>query len=213
MILLQNVWNRGSKKAHWERVYAKREPTEVSWYQERPDTSLELLEATELGKEAELIDVGGGASTLVDHLLGAGYSGVTVLDISATAIERTRRRVGERAGDVTWLERDITAGLPEGGFDLWHDRAVFHFLVQDEDRRSYVSALKQALKPAGHVIVATFGPDGPKKCSGLPVARYSPEILSETLGYEFDLQETRAETHRTPSDAIQHFVYCRFRRT
>jgi SAM-dependent methyltransferase len=200
------------KKAHWEEVYAARGPAEMSWHQADPRLSLALIDATGAGSDASLIDVGGGASTLVDHLLDAGHRSITVLDIAEGAIQQARARLGERADTVTWLVQDISAGLPGRHYDIWHDRAVFHFLTDAGDRRRYLAALRQALRPGGHLILATFAPDGPTQCSGLRVMRYSRESLSETLGGHFRLVESLAEAHRTPRGALQHFVYCRYTR-
>lgn len=201
-----------NKKDHWESVYSNKKSTEVSWYQQHPEYSLNLIKATGVDTSARIIDIGGGASTLVDFLLDAGYQNISVLDIAHSAIEQAKSRLGNRADKVEWLERDITEFSADVDFDLWHDRAVFHFLKDEADRSSYVSALSSALKPDAHVIIATFGLDGPEKCSGLEVVRYSPETMSAVLGNNFELVETSTEEHKTPGEASQSFVYCRFRR-
>lgn len=198
---------------HWQQLYASRVPTQLSWYQAQPDTSLALIARAGLTPESHLIDVGGGTSTLVDALLARGFRYVTVLDVAATALEVASRRLGGRARDVTWIEADVTrAGLPRQAYDLWHDRALFHFFTDAEDRRRYVDMLREALRPGGQVILATFAPSGPPRCSGLVVERYKPEDLTAALGTEFTLLESVAEAHATPAGVRQDFVYCRFRK-
>jgi SAM-dependent methyltransferase len=169
-----------------------------------------MIRASGAGKDARVIDVGGGASSLVDHLLDAGYRKITVLDISGGSIRLARQRLSERANRVAWLERDITLGPLGQKFNVWHDRAVFHFLTDDEDRQHYLATLNDALSPGGHLIIATFAPDGPNRCSGLETKRYSQRSLCKTLGQNYSLQETISEAHQTPTGAIQHFIYCRF---
>ena len=198
------------RKSHWERIYSEKNPTEVSWYQAHPEYSLAMIEATGAGIEAGIIDVGGGASTLVDHLLAAGYQRLSVLDISPTAIAQARERLGVRAKKVSWLECDITDYTPEHHFDIWHDRAVFHFLTTAGERTRYLGTLKAALKPGGQAIIATFAEDGPAECGGLEVVRYNPESLSNTVGEGLHLVETRIEMHRTPHGGMEEFIYCRF---
>ena len=200
------------RKAHWEAIYATRAPQEVSWYQASPKLSLALIAATGVGNDARIIDVGGGASTLADHLLDAGFTNLTVLDISATALQRAQERLGPRAEQVTWIEADITAATLPGTYDVWHDRAVFHFLTDPEDRKRYLAAAERALPSGGHLILATFSLQGPPTCSGLEVVRYSRESLSGELGDRFHLVETREELHRTPRNATQAFLYARFRK-
>lgn len=200
-------------KDHWEVVYTRKKTTEVSWYQSHPEHSLALIETTGCGSQARIIDVGGGASTLVDHLISAGYRNVTVLDIAQGAIAQAKARLGEQASRVTWQEGDITGFAPTGQFDIWHDRAVFHFLTDEEDRASYLAVLNKALKPEGQAIIATFAENGPAQCSGLSVVCYTPETLSHVLGPAYRLIETRTEDHHTPHGGVQQFVYCRFCRT
>lgn len=200
-------------KDHWERVYSTKAADAVSWFQRHADQSLQLIEATGVSKEAAIIDVGGGASTLVDDLLARKYRNITVLDHSAAALDASRDRLGDKAGSVTWLGADITtAELPFHGYDLWHDRAVFHFLTAPEDRRAYVKAAIHSLKPGGHVVVATFAEDGPLQCSGLPVMRYSAPRLHAELGEAFILVSHTRELHRTPFGTTQQFTYCHFRK-
>jgi len=197
-------------KAHWESLYAQRKPAEVSWYQSHPQHSLSLIGDTGIGTTASIIDVGGGASTLIDHLLAVGYRNLTVLDIARSAIERAQERLGDRSQQVTWVEQDVTDYAPGQTFDIWHDRAVFHYLTLDRDRECYLEALYRALKPGGQAIIATFSDSGPSQCSGLDVVRYSPEALSRVLGPQLRLVETFTEEHHTPNGGLQEFVYCRF---
>ncbi len=200
-------------KNHWEGVYAEKDQAEVSWYQSHPEHSLSLINDTGIGTGASIIDVGGGASTLVDHLLSTGYRDITVLDIARTAIEQAQQRLGDRSQQVTWIEGDITNHTPGQKFDIWHDRAVFHFLTRDHDRDCYLEALYNTLKPGGQVIIATFSDSGPSQCSGLDVVRYSPLTLSHVLGSRMHLVETLTEEHHTPNGGLQQFIYCRFRRS
>ena len=183
-------------KEHWEQVYASRPAARVSWYQEHAAQSLLLVRATRVPLSASVIDVGGGASTLVD-------------DLSAAAMSAARSRLGERSAAVTWLEADIVdARLPSHGYDVWHDRAVFHFLTGEHERKAYVSAVLRAVRPGGHVIVATFAEDGPTQCSGLPVMRYSPQELHAEFGASFTLMKQEREEHHTPFGTSQKFIYC-----
>ncbi len=251
-------------QSHWENVYSNKAANALSWYQPHASVSLELIRHVTLNRPASLIDVGGGASTLVDDLLGGcrtwgaesekrpqrgqflpdlqahspamgqkdgekwtaavdlqpaipksdslldmEFAEVSVLDISEAALNASRRRLRERAARVRWLQGDITTlALPAAAYDIWHDRAVFHFLTDPDQRAAYVAQVRRAVRPAGHVIVATFAPDGPDHCSGLPVVRYAPEALLAQFGAAFELIEHRREEHLTPSGAIQRFVYC-----
>lgn len=197
------------RKQHWENVYQTKATDAVSWYQQHPERSLRLIRETGAPLDASIIDIGGGASKLVDELLDGGYSNLTVLDISAAALEAAQRRIGERASSVNWIESDITeANLPKHTFNIWHDRAVFHFLTEAADRKTYIEKVLYSVKPGGHVIIATFAEDGPEKCSGLPVVRYSAEALSAELGEHFKLLKHEKEGHHTPSGAVQRFGYC-----
>jgi SAM-dependent methyltransferase len=200
------------RKSHWDEVYNRRQVTQVSWYQSRPEKSLELIRASGVQLHHPIIDVGGGASFLIEALLDLGYCDLTVLDISSEALEKLRSRLSTRAAAVALLQQDVTAFRPMRRYALWHDRAVFHFLVHDDDRKRYVDALKQALYPAGHVVIATFGPEGPERCSGLPVKRYDAASLAKELGEEFLLVESSVELHHTPQGASQQFLYCRFQK-
>lgn len=201
------------RKVHWENVYSTKSADEVSWYQPHAERSLAMIRSTGVPRAGAIIDVGGGASTLVDDLVGEGYQDLTVLDLSAAALEIARRRLGHQAENVNWLEGDVTtAELPDRHYDIWHDRAVFHFLIDEQDRRGYVAKVMRAVKSSGHVIIATFAEDGPAKCSGLPVMRYSAERLRAELGPSFTLVQQEHESHHTPAGAIQKFVYCYCRR-
>ncbi|MEX2553352.1 MAG: class I SAM-dependent methyltransferase [Actinomycetota bacterium] len=194
---------------HWERVYETKSPDEVSWYRPHLERSLFFIIDAKLGPDAPIIDVGGGSSTLVDDLLDLGHREVTVLDISHTAIDRAKERLGERAGQVTWIVGDVTSvELPPAHYEFWHDRAVFHFLTEPEARQSYVAAVHRSLKVDGHIVVATFGEEGPEKCSGLDVARYSADGLHDQFGAGFKKVSSRTENHMTPWGTEQEFVYC-----
>lgn len=196
-------------KAHWENVYETKDATQVSWFQQHPELSLQFIEQTGVDKAGQIIDVGGGASTLVDDLLANGYEHVTVLDISGAALQIAQQRLGSLASKVTWLEANIVeTELPESFYDVWHDRAVFHFLTRDEDRARYVKAVRRSVKTGGHVIVATFGLEGPLRCSGLDVVRYSPDSLHDEFGSDFELIDTTSELHHTPFGTEQKFIYC-----
>lgn len=200
-------------KQHWEQVYTSKSTDAVSWFQPHAALSLDLIRATGLGKDAGIIDVGGGASTLVDDLLANGYNDLTVLDLSIHALEAARRRLGKDENMVRWIEADITeVDLPTKRYDIWHDRAVFHFLTTPEQREAYVQTVFRSVKPGGHVIVATFAEDGPLECSGLPVMRYRPEELHDQFGEAFTLLKHTKEAHHTPAGKVQQFVYCYCRR-
>ncbi|MFH2133596.1 MAG: class I SAM-dependent methyltransferase [Pseudomonadota bacterium] len=200
-------------KQHWEEVYTTKSTDSVSWFQPHAALSLDLIRATGLGKDAGIIDVGGGASTLVDDLLANGYNDLTVLDLSMHALEAARHRLGKDENMVRWIEADITTvDLPAKRYDIWHDRAVFHFLTTPEQREAYVQTVFRSVKPGGHVIVATFAEDGPEQCSGLPVMRYRPEELHDQFGEAFTLLKHTKEAHHTPAGKVQQFVYCYCRR-
>ena len=196
-------------KNHWEHVYSTKKTESVSWFQEHAEQSMRLIRGTGVPYSAGIIDVGGGASTLVDDLLRSGYRAVSVLDLAAAALSVAKARLGERASEVQWTEGDITKVLlPVHAFDVWHDRAVFHFLTSKEDREAYVDTVLRSVKPGGHVIVATFAEDGPIQCSGLPVMRYGPSELHAEFGSPFSLVQHEREEHHTPFGTVQKFVYC-----
>ena len=201
---------RRSRKDHWERVYKKQSPTEVGWYQSYPDRSLELIYNTGEGTDSKIIDVGGGTSTLSMHLLDQGYNKLTILDISGNSIKRAKSQLGEKSTEINWIEADVTKYNFMDQYDIWHDRAVFHFLTKAEDRNGYINSLNHALKLNGHLIIATFSLDAPPKCSGLPVVKYSQNTLKSELGDNFILTETLLENHVTPSRIKQNFIFCRF---
>ena len=197
-------------RSHWEGIYETTVPTKVGWYQSHPAMSRKLITSAGVGKECAIIDVGGGASLLIDELLHDGFGDLAGLDISAAALEYARSRLGKRSQLVTWINEDVTRFSPTRRFDLWHDRAVFHFLTERSDRENYVKALKRALAPGGHLVIGTFAPEGPPKCSGLDVVRYSTESLGETLGPTFALVRSASETHVTPSGTEQRYLFCLF---
>jgi len=201
-----------NRKKHWENVYAQKKPVEVSWYQVEPAVSLGFITLIEIDSVAKIIDVGGGASVFVDKLLDQGFQNLTVLDISSKAIHHAQERLGRRAENVSWIEADVTEFEPSVQYDFWHDRAVFHFLTDAEDRTKYVQRLKEAVKPGGHVVIAAFAIDGPPKCSGLDVERYSPEKMKNELGDSFELVDSVSETHITPWNKQQKFIYCYFKK-
>ena len=198
------------RKDHWEEIYGEKASTEVSWYQEVPEASLSFLSDTGASKGDAIIDIGGGASTFVDHLLDAGFMDITVLDLADQGLEQSRKRLGNRAQTVNWIVADVTQFDPQRKFHVWHDRAVLHFLTEPADRARYVETLKRVLDAGGHVIISTFGPDGPLKCSGLEIRRYTVERLQELLGPEFELQEHSLEDHHTPMLSTQQFLYSRW---
>lgn len=202
-----------AKKTHWEGVYGTKAPDGVSWYRAHLERSLQLIEKSCPDRASSIIDVGGGESTLVDDLLDLGYRHLTVLDISEKALYVTRQRLGPRAKEVNWLAADITKiNLPAQTYDLWHDRAVFHFLTSGAERKAYVRQVASSVRLGGHVIVATFGPEGPTKCSGLEVVRYDANGLHEEFGARFELEQSEIEVHRTPFGTTQQFLYCLCRR-
>jgi SAM-dependent methyltransferase len=200
-------------RTHWETVYGTKAPDAVSWFRPHLENSLALIERVAADRSTAIIDVGGGASTLVDDLLARGYQNLTVLDIAATALEATKKRLGSAAERVDWLVADMTqVGLPPHTYDVWHDRAVFHFLTALEQRIAYVEKAASAVKHGGHLIVGTFGLDGPAKCSGLDVVRYSAKLLHREFGERFDLVESLEELHNTPFGTTQQFLYCLLKR-
>jgi len=202
-----------SDRSHWEGIYETRSPESVSWFQPAPVRSLAMIRAAAADLTTPVIDVGGGASVLVDELLKAGYLDLTVLDLAPAALEAARARLGAAAAKVRWVEGDIrTAPLSASHYGVWHDRAVFHFLTEAADRAAYVAQVERTVRPGGHVIIATFAEDGPARCSGLPVVRYSPAALHRVLGPRFELLASEREEHTTPAGGRQAFIYCLCRR-
>jgi 2-polyprenyl-3-methyl-5-hydroxy-6-metoxy-1,4-benzoquinol methylase len=198
-----------SSQTHWEKIYGTKAPDAVSWYRPHLETSLELIKRAAPARSASIIDVGGGESTLVDDLLVRGYQNISVLDISQTAIDATMKRIGTASARVHWLVADITdTQLEPATYHVWHDRAVFHFLTAPEARLAYVRQVAKAVKSGGHVIVSTFGPEGPTKCSGLDVVRYDADSLHQEFGVHFRLLDSSKELHRTPCGTVQQFLYC-----
>lgn len=198
------------RQSHWQQVYRRKSPLEVSWYQSEPQTSLALIERCQLGADAPIIDVGGGASLLVDCLLERGYQQLTVLDIASAALQHSRSRLGARGEQVSWIADDVTGFQAANSYVLWHDRAVFHFLTEAADRRRYLDRLKAALQPGGFLILSSFAIGGPEKCSGLEVVQYDADKLQGELGDDFRLLDQQPETHLTPLGRQQAFHYFRF---
>ncbi|WP_276785583.1 class I SAM-dependent methyltransferase [Thalassolituus oleivorans] len=198
-----------NEKSHWENVYTTKKSDEVSWFQPHATASLDLIKKLECNRHAQIIDVGGGASMLVDDLLSLGYTNLKVLDISSAALEVAKKRLGEQSNSVEWIVDDVTKlNIPKHSVDVWHDRAVFHFLNDQVQREAYVKAVLNAVKPGGHVIVSTFSLDGPEKCSGLPVQRYDADSLHGQFGEPFVLLGHEYESHKTPFGTDQNFIYC-----
>ncbi|CAM5285834.1 MULTISPECIES: class I SAM-dependent methyltransferase [Pseudomonadota] len=201
-------------REHWDHVYRTKEPTGVSWFQPHASHSLVLIRETGVPLDVPIIDVGGGASTLVDDLLDKGHTSLTVLDLSGAALAASQARLGERAQAVAWMVGDITkVELPALAYDLWHDRAVFHFLTAPQERQAYVRTMLHALRPGGFAIIATFADDGPQQCSGLPVTRYSPDELHAQFGDAFTMLRQERQAHHTPFGTVQQFVFCLFQKT
>jgi 2-polyprenyl-3-methyl-5-hydroxy-6-metoxy-1,4-benzoquinol methylase len=204
--------NDVNRQAHWDNVYAAKGEDEVDWFQETPAPSLELIALAGVAKSAGIIDIGGGASRLVDWLVAQGYADVTVLDLSAAALHAARVRLGDKLDRVTWVTADVTEWRPSRLYDLWHDRAAFHFLTDPDDQQAYVSNLRGALRVGGHAIIGTFALDGPERCSGLLVNRCDSKTLADALGPGFELIDARRHEHVTPWGAIQKFQFSTFRR-
>jgi len=198
------------RQTHWQNVYQTKGEREVSWFQEIPTVSLDLIRATGVAAGASIIDIGGGASRLVDALVGEDYRSVSVLDVSEKALATSRDRLGPSAKHVTWIVADVTAWRPDKSYDVWHDRAAFHFLTEPADRAAYAECVRKAVRPGGHVIIATFAPDGPERCSGLPIVRHDAASIGEVLGPSFKLIESRRHDHQTPGATIQRFQFSRF---
>ena len=200
------------RQAHWENVYGTKGENEVSWFQECPTISLDLIDATGVKPGALIIDIGAGASRLIDALLDKGFDAVSVLDVSGKALATAKARLGVRASKVQWVVADVTKWEPSQTFDVWHDRAAFHFLTEPKDRAAYAERVSKTVGSGGHVIIGTFAPDGPERCSGLPIVRHDAISLGEMLGPSFELAESRRHDHRTPMGGTQRFQFSRFRR-
>jgi len=200
------------KKHHWEDVYRKKKVDEVSWYQARPGLSLRMIAAANLARDAAIIDVGGGASLLIDNLITQGYTNLSVLDISGESLKCAKERIGSSGQNVQWIESNITDFNPQQKFQFWHDRAVFHFLTNPDERARYLEVMNRSLASGAHAMIATFAPDGPEKCSGLPVQRYSHESLQQILGPACKMVLQEQETHLTPAGGQQKFIYALFRK-
>lgn len=200
------------RQAHWQNVYKEKGEYQVSWFRERPAISLELIEALGAKPNSAIIDIGGGASRLVDSLIEKGYRDLTVLDLSESAVSIAKARLGKNAAAVRWIVADVTHWEPPRSYNLWHDRAAFHFLTEASDRSAYIDRLTKAVTRGGHAIIGTFAMDGPERCSGLPVVRYDGTRLSAALAPSFELLDTRRDDHETPWGAIQHFQFSLFRR-
>ncbi len=198
------------RKIHWETIYETKTPEQVSWTQEVPKTSLRLIHALGVQKDAQIIDVGGGDSKLVDYLLHEGYENITVLDISAKALERAKKRLGDKAEHVNWVVCDITAYQPERTFDVWHDRAAFHFLTTADEIATYVNLVSTFVR--GYLVIGTFSDEGPKKCSGLDIQQYNKQSLNHVFENQFELIDFSTEDHQTPFDTTQNFLFCSFRK-
>jgi 2-polyprenyl-3-methyl-5-hydroxy-6-metoxy-1,4-benzoquinol methylase len=200
------------RKAHWENVYTSKGEKEVSWFQENPAPSLELIALAGLSADAAIIDIGGGASRLVDSLAAQKFERLTVLDLSKAALDAASKRLGDKGADIEWVVADVTTWEPSQTYDLWHDRAAFHFLTDQADQSAYVERLKKAIKSGGYVIIGTFALDGPERCSGLPIVQYDAASLSAILGPDFQLIDARRHDHATPWNAVQRFQFSMFRR-
>lgn len=201
-----------TKKEHWEKVFTTKAENEVSWYQLNPETSIQLIKACNLPKEAKIIDIGGGDSYLIDSLLALGYTNLYLLDISESAIERSKKRLGAKAEHVTFIVSDVLDFKPTENFDVWHDRASFHFLTQDEDIQKYKSIVSNALNSNGNFILGTFSTEGPLKCSGLDISQYSVEKLLAVFEEEFEMENCFTEDHETPFTTIQNFIFSHFKK-
>lgn len=200
------------RASHWEAIYRAKTEDQVSWFQQTPEPSLTLLDLAGATPDAAIVDIGAGASHLVDALIDRGYGDVTVLDISQAALDADRARLGPAASRVTWIRSDVMAWHPDRGYDIWHDRAAFHFLTDPADQAAYAAVVTHTLKPGGHAIIGTFAPDGPEKCSGLPIIRHDADSIGKLLGSSFELIDARRHEHKTPWDSVQLFQFSTFRK-
>lgn len=204
--------NNQNRKEHWENIYQTKELTEVSWYQPTPETSLNFFTQFDVPLSAKIIDIGGGDSFLVDHLLELGYRDITVLDISSAAIDRAKQRLGKRASEVKWIVADASNFTPPEQYDFWHDRAAFHFLTDEQEITNYVETAHQNITPSGVLVIGTFSEQGPTKCSGIEIKQYSEETMTDSFGKLFEKIDCKTIDHNTPSGSIQNFVFCSFRK-
>ena len=200
------------RKNHWEQIYQTKKPDEVSWYQPTPVTSLSFFEQYDVPKEAKIIDIGGGDSFLVDHLLNRGYKDITVLDISESSLERAKSRLGDRSGLVKWIVEDAASFEPTERYDFWHDRAAFHFLTKEDEIQNYINTVQQSINPSGILVLGTFSEQGPKKCSGIEIKQYSETSMTDRLKGSFEKIKCITIEHKTPFDTIQQFIFCSFRK-
>lgn len=200
------------RKEHWNKVYDSKTPTEVSWYEPMPETSLNYITECKLDNDAAIIDIGGGDSFLAEFLLAKGFTDVTVVDISEKAIERAKKRLGERAEEIKWIVADASEFKPERQYDLWHDRAAFHFLTEDEQVQNYLQTVKRSVKPGGFLVIGTFSENGPKKCSGIEIRQYSVSQMQDLFSDDFTTMSCKNIDHTTPSGGIQNFTFCSFRK-
>jgi len=201
------------RKKHWETIYQTKELKDVSWFQPTPETSLDFFKQFNVQKSAKVIDIGGGDSLLVDHLLDLGYQHISVLDISEAAIDRAKQRLGERAKNVTWIVADAASFKPTENYDFWHDRAAFHFLTDENEISNYLETARQSISPGGVLVIGTFSEHGPKKCSGIEIKQYSEETMTNRLQRFFEKIKCITVDHKTPFDTIQNFVFCSFRKS
>jgi trans-aconitate methyltransferase len=200
------------RKKHWENIYQTKELKDVSWFQPTPETSLDFIKQFNVPTTAKIIDIGGGDSFLVDHLIDLGYQDISVLDISAAAIDRAKQRLGERANKVTWIVADAATFKPIEKYDFWHDRAAFHFLTDEQEISNYLETAQQNINPAGVLVIGTFSEQGPKKCSGIEIKQYSETTMTDRLKKFFEKIKCITVDHTTPFDTIQNFVFCSFRK-
>lgn len=200
------------RQAHWETVYRTKAEREVSWFEETPVLSLDLIRSTGVTRDATILDIGGGASRLADALVADGFTDVTVLDISEAALAAARARLGDRAARIAWIVADVTRWMPARSYDVWHDRAALHFLTDPGEQTAYGACVRAAVRAGGHVIIGTFAPEGPERCSGLPVLRHDASSIGAILGASFTLVESMRHAHRTPGGAVQQFQFSRFQR-
>jgi trans-aconitate methyltransferase len=200
------------RKKHWENIYQTKDLKDVSWYQPTPTTSLDFLKQFNVATTAKIIDIGGGDSFLVDHLLDLGYTDLTVLDISATSLDRAKQRLGDRSTTVKWIVADAATFKPTEQYDFWHDRAAFHFLTQDQEITNYIDTIQKSIKPTGVLVIGTFSEQGPKKCSGIEIKQYSETTMTDRLKKFFEKVKCITVDHKTPFDTIQNFIFCSFKK-